>query len=533
MPGDYSQYVNLKPYDVSVVDVYLGAQELARVTLPEFNLRQGTVEDAMFQAFSYIQMLGVSAINRLPSRLMEGLARMLGVSRNEGSRAVVDTILTFNDDVSIKLERGVGATYKITIADSVVEYPFATTIDVSVVTTTARVASTGNVAIATDLQNSDTIDGVTLVTGDKVLLKDQTAGEENGCYTVVSSGVASRSPGADIVNYISNYQFPQFISVTEGTANAGTGWYVSNRYGTITLGTTEITYAASLLPIVHLRLTSLAVGAHPPPSAGDPMVLTSVIPELEAAVVGNPTNFAAGSNPESDREYLDRCTTHLESLSSASVTENQLKRKVLTDNSHISRANVYDLTTSADRILNQLPLASPAGPTLYPGYSLIVAYGIGRNLTPTEKSTLALVVSNLTIAGLTLAVVDPILIDLTVTADVTVAKNRTSTEMALMIKNRLKGILHVNEWTGVSESIMASDVSQAIRNIGGVDFVQNLVIAPSGAASIAATDWYGSGTTQGNILDAAGDPNIYYLSKGSYPHLSATTQITLNITVNT
>jgi len=533
MPGDYSQYVNLKPYDVSVVDVYLGAQELARVTLPEFNLRQGTVEDAMFQAFAYMQMLGVSAINRLPSRLMEGISRMMGVTRNEGSRAVVDAVFTFNDDVSIKLERGTGATYKITIADSVVEYPFATTIDVSVVTTTARVASTANVAIATGLENGDTIDGVTLATGDKVLLKDQTAGEENGCYTVVSSGAASRSPGADVVNYISNYQFPQFISVAEGTANAGTSWHVSNRYGSITLGTTEITYTASSLPIVNLRLTSLAVGAHPPPSTGDPMTLTSVVPELEMAVVGSPTNFAAGSNPESDREYLDRCTTHLESLSSASVTENQLKRKVLTDNNHISRAKVYDLTTSADRALNQLPLASPAGPTSHPGYSLIVAYGIGRNLTPTEKSALALTVSNQTIAGLTLAVEDPILIDLTVVADVVVAKNRTGTDMELMIKNRLKAAIHVNQWTGVAEAIMASDISKIIQNTDGVDFVQKLVIAPSGAASIAATDWYGSGTTQGNILLAAGDPNIYYLSMGSYPHLSATTQITLNITVNT
>jgi len=533
MPGDYSQYVNLKPYDVSAVDVYLGAQELARVTLPEFNLRQGTVEDAMFQAFAYMQMLGVSAINRLPSRLMEGLTRMMGVSRNEGSRAFVDAVFTFNDDVSIKLERGVGGTYKIRVGDSEVNYPFATVVDVSVVTTTARVASTANVAIATGLENGDTIDGVTLATGDKVLLKDQTAGEENGCYTVVASGAASRSPGADVINYLINYQFPQFISVTEGTANAGTGWHVSNRYGSLTLGTTEITYAASSLPIVNLRLTSLAVGAHPTPAAGDPMVLTSVIPELESAVVGTPTNFLAGSNPESDKEYLDRCTTHLEAISTASVTESQLKTKVLEDNNHISRVKVYDLTTPADRALNQLPLASPAGPTAHAGNTLVVAYGIGRNLTPTEKSALALAVSNVTIAGLTLAVEDPILIDLTVVLDVTVAKNRTTTMMNAMIKNSLKTFLHVSGWSSPAEAIIASDIARHVRNIDGVDFVQKLVIAPSGAASIAATDWYGSGTTQGNILDAAGDPNIYYLSKGSYPQMSAESQVTLNITVNT
>ena len=263
------------------------------------------------------------------------------------------------------------------------------------------------------------------------------------------------------------------------------------------------------------------------------MVLTSVVPELESIVVGTPTNFSAGTNPESDKEYLDRCKTHLESLSSAAVTESQLQTTVLGDTSYVSRVKVYDLTTSADRALNQLPLASPAGPTAHPGNSLIVAYGIGRALTPTEKSSLALSAADKTIAGLTIVVADPVLIDLTVAAEVTVAKNRTVISMETEIKERLKLFLNVNFWPGKAEAIMASDVVRHVRNIDGVEFVQNLTIAPSGSASIAASEWYGSGTTQGNILDAAGNPNIYYLSKGSYPHMSALSQVTLTITVNT
>ena len=47
-----------------------------------------------------------------------------------------------------------------------------------------RVATTGNVVIATALNDSDTIDGVTLADDDLVLVKDQTAGEENGVYVV-------------------------------------------------------------------------------------------------------------------------------------------------------------------------------------------------------------------------------------------------------------------------------------------------------------------------------------------------------------
>ena len=65
-----------------------------------------------------------------------------------------------------------------------------------------RVASTANVAIATGLENGDSIDGVTLATGNRVLLKNQTAPEENGIYVVVASGAASRSSDMDSLSLL-------------------------------------------------------------------------------------------------------------------------------------------------------------------------------------------------------------------------------------------------------------------------------------------------------------------------------------------
>ena len=529
MPGDYSSYVNLKPHDVDAVDIYLGAQELARVTLPEFNLRQGTVEDAMFQAFSYMQMLSVAAINRLPNRLMEGLTRMLGVTRDEGTRASVDVVITMNDLVNVTIGSGTACTYPVTISDATVNYPFAIVNPIVISTTTVRVASTANVAIATALENGDTVDGVTLVTGDKVLLKDQTAGAENGIYTVVSSGSASRSPGQDVINYIvpTLYSFSQHVTVTEGTANTGTTWNVSNVYATITLGTTAITYEAATYPTIYTTLQSLAVGVHPPPVANLDMVISSVIPNVGTVKTAAVTNFSAGTNPEADKEYLDRATTYLAATSSSAVTAGQLNANILTGNAHVSRSKTYDLTTSADRALNP----GGAGPTAHPGNSLIVAYGVGRVLTALEHTALALQASNKTIAGLTIASVDPHLIDLTVTASVAVGKNRTATTMDTDIKAALVAHLSVNGYTGTSESILAADVARKIYDVDGVVYVQKVTIAPSSAASIALSEWYGSGTTEGIALAAADDPNIYYMQKGSYPNVSASSQITLTITV--
>lgn len=100
MAADFSPYVSLTVHDVQPVDIYLGAIELARRTLPEFSLRQGTPEDALFQAFAYMSALSVGSINRLPSRLMEGLVRMAGMERRYGSRAQVVVDLTARDNES-------------------------------------------------------------------------------------------------------------------------------------------------------------------------------------------------------------------------------------------------------------------------------------------------------------------------------------------------------------------------------------------------------------------------------------------------
>lgn len=97
MPIDFSNYVYLTPYDVSPTSVYLDAIDYAKIVLPEFQPRQGTPEDAILQAVSYISALNMSAINRLPDRLMSGLVGMMGVEIDDGLKAVADITFTAID----------------------------------------------------------------------------------------------------------------------------------------------------------------------------------------------------------------------------------------------------------------------------------------------------------------------------------------------------------------------------------------------------------------------------------------------------
>lgn len=80
-----------------------------------------------------------------------------------------------------------------------------------------RVATTTNGTLATAYENGDTIDGVTLVTGDRILLKNQTDESENGIYNVAASGAPTRATDADDAEELNNAT----VLVTEGTVNEG------------------------------------------------------------------------------------------------------------------------------------------------------------------------------------------------------------------------------------------------------------------------------------------------------------------------
>jgi hypothetical protein len=98
-----------------------------------------------------------------------------------------------------------------------------------------RVATTANVTLGTALDEGDTIDGVTLVYGDLVLVKSQTTQADNGVYRVGDSG--SRAPNFQTFNDIAG----QLFYVMEGTTYGDTTWLSTANYGG-TLGTTALPF---------------------------------------------------------------------------------------------------------------------------------------------------------------------------------------------------------------------------------------------------------------------------------------------------
>lgn len=132
-----------------------------------------------------------------------------------------------------------------------------------------RAATTTNIAsLAGGAPN--VLDGVTLAANDRILVKDQSTGSQNGLYYVSTLGTGSngtwtRASDADATGEVSA---GLFVWVNEGTLAGDTGWVLTTN-DTITIGSTSLTFQqftgvgqlSVTAPLVKTAPNSLSVSA--------------------------------------------------------------------------------------------------------------------------------------------------------------------------------------------------------------------------------------------------------------------------------
>lgn len=99
-----------------------------------------------------------------------------------------------------------------------------------------------SVAVATTapiaLSGLQTVDGVALTAGTRVLVKDQAAAKDNGLYLVVAGGAWTRCPDADTSAKVTP---GMLVQVERGAANADSAWQLVTD-ATITLGVSALAF---------------------------------------------------------------------------------------------------------------------------------------------------------------------------------------------------------------------------------------------------------------------------------------------------
>ena len=100
-----------------------------------------------------------------------------------------------------------------------------------------QVATTANITIATALNSGDSIDGVTLANGDRVLVKDQSTATQNGIYVVGDTPVRADdlAAGADAAG--------AFTFVEQGSTNADIGFVCTSNKGSAVVATNNLSFS--------------------------------------------------------------------------------------------------------------------------------------------------------------------------------------------------------------------------------------------------------------------------------------------------
>jgi hypothetical protein len=180
----------------------------------------------------------------------------------------------------------------------------------------AECASTANVNLSNGLEAGDTIDGVTLVAGDRVLIKDQSTATENGLYLAVSSGAASRDPEHDTIAELSG----GMVVVNQGSVNDNK-IFLCTTDSDGSIGSTNITYTvitpSNTGTVTSVGLTQsgteFTIGSTPITSSGN---ITINVNRIAATKIGANTNVS-----DTEFGYLENVSSDIQTQIDAKATQ--------------------------------------------------------------------------------------------------------------------------------------------------------------------------------------------------------------------
>ena len=487
MPADFSPYIDMIPEDVSPGDIYVGAIELARLTVPELKIRQGTPEDALLQAAAHMNHLAIAHMNRIPPRLMEGVSKLLGVTKDEGSRATVEVTITLNQDTGIVIPSGTKFYYQILSGDQTFQYVYENTAVINVADWTGTPAAVSVIMTSSEVAVHPVVaTGTELIPQSVIFAIDSAYAQHSG---IAQAGTTTSITLAASASATDDFYNPKEVTITSGTGNSATAVKITDYVGS----------------------TKVATVASWPSGTPD-----------AASVYSIGVTFVNGTNPETGYNYLSRTRTHIEGLSTALTKASHVKSSLLANNTVIKRCKVYDLTDYT----GTYPRLFTAPNDL--GQVTVYAFGNNRQLTAAERTEVATYVADRSVAGLTVGCMEMDLIDVAVTANVKYDHAYNTAEITQLVREKILGYLSplifpagAKYQTGVSnEGWTQGDVIGSIMEVGGVLYVESVTFSVASGNS-------SSGTALSSMYTITGG-NVVFLAKGILP---ATTSANLTTTL--
>jgi hypothetical protein len=121
-----------------------------------------------------------------------------------------------------------------------------------------RAATTTNGTLATAYEAGDVVDGVTLIAGNRILIKNQSTASQNGIYVVNATGAPTRT--SDMPAGVLDISDGFSILVRDGTLNSGTIWRLTNASNP-TVGSTALTFGIKQISVVAATTVAGTLGS--------------------------------------------------------------------------------------------------------------------------------------------------------------------------------------------------------------------------------------------------------------------------------
>lgn len=473
---DFSNYIDLTVNDKQPDEIYNDAIDYAKIALPEFAPRSGTVEDAVLQATAYMAGVTSGAINRLPSGLMEGIMRLIGVVRKEATFGSISIQFTLSGN-GLTIPAETIAYYQTTDGDIVVQYPFILSADTTATAGSSIVTATLTSQVGGILPTIDVGTVLSLAQANTVVLSATTA-------SAVTQGARAETE-TEYFNRATTYL--ESLSSCLATASQVENYILANYPEVYRCKVYDLTKA--IVYQASATATNAAKSGYSTTVLASSDFVTSLY-QLTSRVVRAVTPSLSLSSYEStipSGHYLG-----------ASVGASAGSSSVVYTDSASANGSFGPVSLVA---LESLLLAD-AGEN--PGHFIIfMCDKDGIPVLRSIKDEISTDVASKTTAGLSFTILDAFPVDIDFTVTISVDAEYGASTVATELAADLETYMSVAEWPNWNSFVRIFDIVVRSSKIAGVSYVYSVVPSVPTSASGAMEgneDLISAVTDDGNLL---------------------------------
>lgn len=458
---DFTQYINLRFFDLDPQDVYEAAETTLRSRLPEWQPREGNTEVLLLESMALEVAEAIFAANRLPDAIMEALLRLYGIERDLGATptatlrfhisGTTGATIPLGTSVRLDLPGGLDPLVFSTDAELVIP-PGATTGDVTA--TGNRLTADANGVVAGT--NAEVLDAITVV--DYVTLATDVANgrnaEEDPDY--LERGVqrlarltdtlvlprhfvqaALEEPYIERAHALDNYNGATLSApTTVSTTTETTG-------GTLAVGT--YTYRVTA---VNANGETLASTPASVTTTGTTSTVTVSWSAVSAGYADPVTNYRVyGRTGGSEQRLAEVAAGTLSWTDTGSVTPSGA----------LPTANTTHNPTTEEA----------------PGHITVAVYGEGAVVSDLDKTALRAIFTDKQAGNLVSHVIDPKITLIPVTVTVRALPDYIATDVINNVRTKLEEYLDPGTWQW-HNTVRRFELVQEISNAEGVDYIETL-----------------------------------------------------------